>query len=88
MRSPAWKRKREQAFNHYGKKCYACGTRRGPLHIHHITYVRLFREQMRDLRPLCMPCHREVTRLHWKMGKRKVTGEVVFNTFMKNKKRA
>lgn len=86
LRSPAWRRKREQAFNYYGKKCYACGTRRGPLQIHHLTYVRLGHELMRDLRPLCRPCHNEVTRLHWKMGKRKVSGEVVFAAFMKMKK--
>ena len=38
---------------------------------------------MRDLRPLCVPCHRAVGRLHWKMGKRKVSGETVFAVFMK-----
>lgn len=82
-----WARKREMAFNHYGKKCYACGSRRGPLHIHHVTYIRFGgRELMRDLRPLCQSCHREVTALHWKMGKRKVSGEVVFATFLKMKR--
>lgn len=74
------------ALNFYGKKCFACGSRRGPLHIHHLTYVRLGNEQLRDLRPLCVPCHREVTALHWKMGKRKVNGEIVFATFMKMKR--
>lgn len=84
MKSPAWKRKREQTFNHYGKKCYACGSRRGPLHIHHLTYARFGgREIMADLRPLCQPCHRAVTRLHWKMGKRKATGAMVLAAYMK-----
>lgn len=55
--------------------------------MHHITYVRFGREAIRDLRPLCQPCHREVTALHWKMGKRKVSGEVVFATFMKMRKK-
>ena len=86
MKSPAWANKRQKAFNYYGKKCYACKSRRGPLHIHHLTYVRFGNEAMRDLRPLCMPCHREVTALHWKMGKRKATGEQVFAVFMKMKK--
>lgn len=87
MKSPAWARKREQAFNTYGKKCYACGSTRGPLHIHHLTYDRFGgAELMADLRPLCQPCHREVTALHWKMGKRKVSGQVVFATFIKMKK--
>lgn len=42
---------------------------------------------MADLRPLCAQCHKEVTALHWKMGKRKVTGAVVFAAFMRMKRK-
>lgn len=38
------------------------------------------------MRPLCVACHREVTRLHWTMGKRK-PGEVVFAAFVAKKKK-
>lgn len=87
LRSPAWQAKRQAVFNHYGKRCFACKTYRGPIQVHHLTYVRLGHEHITDLRPLCQKCHREVTRLHWKMGKRKVSGQVVFATFMKMKRR-
>lgn len=40
---------------------------------------------MSDLRPLCSSCHREVSALHWKMGKR-TSGYVVFAAFMKKKR--
>lgn len=86
MRSRKWAQFRQRALAHYGKKCFACGTFRGPIQIHHLTYIRFGREQLRDVRPLCQACHREVTRLHWKMGKRKVNGEIVFATFMKMKR--
>lgn len=85
LKSAAWARKREAVFAKYGKRCYACKTYRGPIQVHHLTYARLGNELMRDLRPLCQSCHREVTALHWKMGKRKVSGEVVFAAFMKMK---
>lgn len=86
MRSAAWKQFRGRALAYYGKKCYACGTYRGVIQLHHLTYVRFTRERISDVRPLCVPCHREVTALHWKMGKRKVSGEIVFARFMKMKK--
>lgn len=87
MRSKKWAMFRQRALAHYGKKCYACGTFRGPIQIHHLTYIRFTRERLGDVRPLCQACHREVTALHWKMGKRKVDGAVVFSTFMRTKRK-
>lgn len=87
MRSRAWANFRQRALAHYGKKCYVCGTFRGPIQIHHLTYARFTRERLSDVRPLCQTCHREVTALHWRMGRRKVSGEVVFATFMKMKRK-
>src|SRR6478735_8882859 len=71
LKSPAWARKRQQVFEFYGKRCYVCKTRKGPIQVHHLTYRRLGNELMADVRPLCFTCHREIGRLHWKLGKRK-----------------
>lgn len=78
--SDKWQRKRQQVFAHYGKRCYACRTRKGPFHVHHMDYSRLGRESMSDLIPLCIPCHREVTRVYKRnrrRGLRRVTMEYV-----------
>lgn len=86
LKSPQWKQKREQVFAHYGKRCYACKTYRGPIQVHHLSYAHFGNERIDELRPLCIKCHREVTALHWKMGKRKFSGFQVFATFMKTKR--
>jgi 5-methylcytosine-specific restriction endonuclease McrA len=54
--SKAWQQRRIDAFEQYGKQCQACGLRYS-LHVHHITYKRLGREKLRDLRVLCSECH-------------------------------
>lgn len=87
LKSHAWQVKRQQVFNYYGKRCYACKTRVGPIQVHHLTYEHLGRERLDEVRPLCVRCHREVTALHWKMGKRKFTGRQVFAVFMKTKRK-
>jgi hypothetical protein len=40
--------------------CFAAGTARSPLHVHHATYVRLGCEAPGDVTTLCAECHREV----------------------------
>lgn len=78
--SERWARKRTQVFAHYGKRCWACRTMRGPIHVHHLSYANLGREPMNDLIPLCMQCHREVTRIYKRnrrRGLRRVTMEFV-----------
>lgn len=80
MKSDRWKRKRQQVFAHYGKRCYACRKYEKVLHVHHMTYARLGREAIGDLIPLCVPCHREVTRVYRRnrrRGLRRVTMEFV-----------
>lgn len=82
LKSDKWKKKREQVFSHYGKRCYACRKPARILHVHHLTYERLGRELMSDLLPLCVPCHKEVTRLYRQpggrqRGNRRVTMEFV-----------
>lgn len=78
--SAAWQRKRTQVFAHYGKRCYACRTMKGPFHVHHMSYANLGREPLSDLIPLCMSCHREITRIYKRnrrRGLRRVTIEYV-----------
>jgi predicted HNH restriction endonuclease len=80
LRSQKWQKKRQEVFAHYGKKCYACGKRPKVLHVHHMTYARLGREAIGDLIPLCVPCHKELTRIYRsnrRRGLRRVTMEFV-----------
>lgn len=81
LKSDAWKRKRQECFAYHGKRCKACGTVRPPIHVHHLDYRRLGRESVKhDLMPLCMPCHREVTKLYRsnrRRGLRRVTLEFI-----------
>ena len=80
LKSERWKAKRQQVFAHYGKRCYACRKQAKVLHVHHLTYDRLFREAMGDLIPLCVPCHRALTKVYKsnrRRGLRRVTMEFV-----------
>jgi 5-methylcytosine-specific restriction endonuclease McrA len=80
IKSERWKRKRQAVFRHYGKRCYACRKYAKVLHVHHLTYARLGKESIKDLIPLCVPCHKEVTRLYRRnrrRGLRHVTMEFV-----------
>ena len=80
MKSDRWKAKRQEVFAYYGKRCYACRKRAKILHVHHMDYSRLGRESVKDLIPLCVPCHREVTRVYRRnrrRGLRRVTMEFV-----------
>jgi len=81
MKSQRWQKKRQEVFAHYGKRCYVCRTARGPIQVHHLTYIHFGNERLYELRPLCVPCHRKVGRLHWKMGKRK-SGFLVFQKYV------
>jgi 5-methylcytosine-specific restriction endonuclease McrA len=80
LKSDAWKKKRQQVFAYYGKRCYACRKAPKVLHVHHLTYARLGRESVKDLIPLCVPCHREVTKVYKRNRRRglsRVTMEFV-----------
>lgn len=80
INSPRWKKKREQVFRYYGKRCYACRKAPKVLHCHHMDYTRLGKEAMSDLIPLCVDCHKQVTRMYRRnrrKGLRRVTMEFV-----------
>ncbi len=57
LQSDRWREVREQRL-HIGRwKCAACEETRD-LEIHHLTYERIFKEEMADLIPLCKRCHK------------------------------
>lgn len=56
IRSPEWERKRQQAFDFYGRACSECGSTKY-LEVHHRTYVRFRRESVEDLQVVCGDCH-------------------------------
>lgn len=60
QQSPAWRRLRAGVLGRAGGRCESCGAP-GPLAVHHLTYERLGRERLGDLRALCARCH---TRAH------------------------
>lgn len=81
IRSEKWQKKRQQCFAYHGKRCKACGTVRGPIHVHHMDYTRLGKESViYDLIPLCAACHKSVTKIYRsnrRRGLRRVTMEYV-----------
>lgn len=56
VRSQEWKAFRERAISHHGSKCAHCG-RADRLHVHHVNYSRVGREQLSDVQVLCHDCH-------------------------------
>lgn len=64
LKSPAWKARRLELIAVRGAKCEICASK-GKLHLHHLTYVRLYDELDTDLAVLCDECHMAV---HGKWG--------------------
>lgn len=56
LNSSAWRAKREEMLELAGYQCEECGSG-GHLHVHHLTYARLGREELDDLAVLCPQCH-------------------------------
>ena len=63
LRSPAWKRRKDEYYSTHAKRCSACGSKKH-IHLHHLTYARLGAERDSDLTPLCYGCHEKVHQLH------------------------
>lgn len=61
--SDEWKAKRKQKLIQGGGKCEVCGTQKR-LQIHHLTYERIFREELSDLMILCRKHHEAVEELY------------------------
>lgn len=80
LRSDRWQVKRQQVFAYYGKRCYACRKQAKILHVHHMSYTNLGNEPIQDLIPLCVACHKKVTRIYKanrRRGLRRVTMDFV-----------
>jgi hypothetical protein len=58
--SPGWKSLRKLILNRSGGVCEREGCDRMAVHIHHLTYERLGREDLSDLLALCFDCHNEI----------------------------
>lgn len=61
LSTPEWKRFRQRAIKHYGRKCYLCAKKCNP-DIHHNNRDRLGKEILSDVIPLCRSCHDIVTK--------------------------
>jgi 5-methylcytosine-specific restriction endonuclease McrA len=59
--SPEWRVFRKQILSDRGSKCENCGFDKViKLHIHHLTYDRLYNELPEDVKILCRRCHESV----------------------------
>lgn len=58
-------------IKHGGLVCMKCECRQ-ELNVHHMSYKRMGKEHLGDLKLLCQPCHKELHKLHrdkyWKVG--------------------
>lgn len=59
MLSAEWSKTRQLAFEYHGRACQACGKKKN-LHVHHLDYSNLGKEEMGDLRILCKKCHADL----------------------------
>ena len=55
--SPQWKSKRGKILERDNYTCRHCGATNTALHVHHITYERIYHEHPEDLITLCKTCH-------------------------------
>lgn len=63
LQSEEWKYKREEVFLSKWKLCQKCWSDQY-LHIHHWTYLRLWKEKMKDLFVLCWSCHKKLHEIY------------------------
>ena len=65
LASKDWRKKRQQALDHYGNSCVLCDS--DAVDVHHRTYDRIYNEDVGDLIVLCRDCH---AMHHKKLSKR------------------
>lgn len=56
LQSDAWKAKRKAVLIRDGLRCVLCGHEKN-LHVHHVTYDRIYDEDLEDLITVCHVCH-------------------------------
>lgn len=76
LQSEAWREKRIQRLAIAKNRCAAC-TNHKAVHVHHLTYARIFNEDMADLLPLCEEHHWDAEELI-KHGDLTRKGDVLF----------
>ncbi len=59
LRSPEWREKRSRVMRRASYLCEMCGERRAT-EVHHLTYDRIFREELDDLKAICRECHKTI----------------------------
>lgn len=67
LKSPHWQELRKAKIKEQNFQCERCGEfgRRTPwqtiigLQVHHLTYERLWQEELSDLEVVCRPCHED-----------------------------
>jgi len=59
MKSPEWKRRRENTITLADFRCQVCGGKAEQ--VHHNTYARFGHENQSDLIAVCKTCHRWIT---------------------------
>lgn len=62
LASVSWADKRDERLRLSRGMCESCGANR-KIQVHHLTYERIFKEEMDDLMCLCEQCHNELEKL-------------------------
>lgn len=57
--SPQWKSKRMRVLKRDKFRCQRCKKARAT-QVHHRTYIRLYKEKLKDLVAICKTCHEEI----------------------------
>ena len=55
--SPEWKKRRERRLKRCNGICEYCKSA-AAIQVHHLTYKRVFKEWISDLRGICLNCHK------------------------------
>lgn len=58
LKSIHWRTFRKTALQSHGRICKACGSMKR-LDVHHLNYLRLWKERITDVEILCRKCHKK-----------------------------
>jgi len=89
LNSDEWKIKRSEVINKKWCNCEKCWSDKN-IQIHHWTYIRLYKEELKDLFVLCNDCHFKLHEKYWTKNLLKATKAFIkweeFKTKKKKKK--
>ncbi len=86
LNSDEWKIKRLEVINKKWCNCEKCWSDKD-IQIHHWTYRRLYKEEIKDLFVLCNNCHYELHKKYWTINLLKVTIAFIKWVELKSKKK-